>query len=149
MNFNKLAAHRAPSAVIDGVVIRLDGLPDVAFLVRLPSRDNRAHLAAQARLFDDVEIDEKTGRPVGLRPAKSIEITEGKMDAFYETCLVSVDGEEVSPDDWAKLVREYPKVVAELMDKASAMAREVDGEAEEAEKKSVTTLPGRLGGVAS
>ena len=137
---DKLAAYKLDKAYTEGVEITLDSAPDVIFLVKLPSMQNR--LYAQA-LYSGMQMapseDGEMEAGVSLIVAKY-----AQEEAFCAHCIVSVDGEPL-PDGF---IDDYPSAVAELSEKASEMARAIDEKVERTVKKSPATSIGKGAGVA-
>jgi len=123
---NKLKAYKLNKAFTDGVDIRLDGA-DVVCKVRLPSQYNRGYTQA---LYSGIGFEFSDGL---VKPSGSIMDTRyAQEDAFVEHCLLSIDGEPV-PDDFAK---EYPSALAELMEKSTELANEIEEKVNSTVKKS-------------
>ncbi len=133
-----LKAYKLDKAFTDGVVIRLEDAPDVAFLVRLPSGYNRAYTqAVYGGMRFDLD-DEGNVKPGG----SLLETKYAQEDAFMEHCLVSIDGEPV-PDNFAV---DYPRALQELMSKAQELANALDEQVDDAVKKSPATSNGSTDG---
>lgn len=135
---DKLARYKLDKAFTDGVEVRLDDAPDVAFLIRLPSQYNRAYTQA---LYGSVEIDFNDGGKVSGGLLKTRFAQE---DAFLDHCLLAMDGDKV-PVDFAQ---QYPKALQELMEKAAELAGAIDDKVATSVKKSPASLTGKGDGQA-
>jgi len=123
----KLAKYKLDKSFTEGVDIYLDGAPDVAFKVRLPSQYNRAYSQA---LYGSMNLtigdDGKVKADGNLMNTRYCQV-----DAFIDACLVSIDGESV-PDGFAN---DYPEAVDELMTKANELANSITERVDESVAK--------------
>lgn len=125
---DKLSKYKLDKAFTEGVEVRLDEAPDVVFLVRLPSRYNRAY---QQALYAGIDLQRDDDGNVVT--SQEILVTRwAQEDAFVEACLISKDGEPL-PENFG---RDYPEAVAELMEKASKLGRAIEDKVESSVKKS-------------
>ena len=135
-----LDAYRLDRAFTDGVEIRLDDAPDVVFLVRLPSRYNRAYSRS---MYEAMKVDGE-GTEVRVTATNLVNVKFVQEDAFVQHCLISIDGEPVP----AGFQAEYPVAVEELVEKANALVSKIEERVEESVKKSRTTSHGNASGAA-
>ena len=124
---DKLAKYKLDKAFTSGVEIRLDGAPDVAFLVRLPSQYNRAYSQALYGAMNlTIGDDGKVKADGNLMNTRYVQV-----DAFIDACLVSIDGEPVP----AGFATDYPEAIEELMTKANELANSITERVDESVKK--------------
>ena len=136
-----LENYKLDRAFSEGVEIILEKAPGAVFLVKLPSTHNREFARA---LYSGVgfELDDSGEfKPTG----SIIEATYAQQDAFVKGCIVSVNNEPV-PTGFAE---KYPEALAELMEKARALADELDAGIDEAVKKPPTISSGNKSGPGS
>ena len=115
---DKLSAYKLDNAYTGGVELTLDNAPDVIFMVRLPSMYNRAYTQAlYSGMHMEVNDDGTVTGDTNIMDAKY-----AQEDAFVAHCLVSIDGEPLSKS----FADDYPAALAELMEKATALATSID-----------------------
>ena len=130
----KLEAYKLNKAFTDGVEIRLDQAPDVVFLVKLPSSYNRGYSEAlYSGLSMSMDDKGQMKTDTSLVTARYVQV-----DAFVDSCLVSIDGEPV-PDNFQQ---EYPDAISELMEKASELVEDIESKVTEAVGKSSASSSG-------
>ena len=135
---DKLSAYKLDNAYTGGVELTLDNAPDVIFMVRLPSMYNRAYTQAlYSGMHMEVNDDGTVTGDTNIMDAKY-----AQEDAFVAHCLVSIDGEPLSKS----FADDYPAALAELMEKATALATSIEEKVTESVKKSPTTSHGKSGG---
>lgn len=129
-----LDRYKLDKAFTQGVEIRLDGAPDVVFLVRLPSQYNRAYSQA---LYGSMSLS--IGEDGKVKADGDLMNTRySQVDAFLSACLVSIDGEP-APDDFAT---EYPEAVDELLAKANDLANSISERVNDSVAKSSASVSG-------
>ena len=131
---DKLASYKLDRAFTEGVDITLGAAPDAVFRVRLPSQYNRGYtqMLYGAMQFD-ISADGSVKPQGGLMQARY-----AQEDAFIQHCLLSLDGEPI-PDTFRT---DYPAALAELMEKATALASAIEERVSDTVKK----LPGTSDG---
>lgn len=134
---DKLAAYKLNNAYTDGVEIGLDN-SDVVFMVRLPSMYNREYTQA---LYSGLNMDVgEDGTVTGT--SNIMDHKYAQEDAFFNYCLVSMDGDPIPSD----LKSNYPAVLEELIAKATEIAGAIEEEVETSVKKSLNTSSGKDAG---
>ncbi len=114
-----LAAYALPEQVSKGVWLELDRAP-VKFLVKLPSRLNRAFMTTYNRIVTRGAQITKAGE-VDMSGVDFQDALDGQTLAFFETCIIECDAPDVVI---ATLWDDYPEVVSELFDKAMELAEQ-------------------------
>lgn len=135
---DKLAAYKLDKAFTDGVDIYLDDAPAVAFRVRLPSQYNRAYSHALYGGMDFAVDDAGNVR----HQSSLLDTRYAQEDAFMAHCLVSMDGEPIPP----KFTTHYPQALAELLNKATELANDIEARVASSVKKSAPTSTGKADG---
>jgi len=136
---DKLSSYKLNSAYTEGVDFALDEAPDVVFRVILPGQFNRAYMAD---LYNSMDIDVDDDGTVNRNAGNLVETSRAQEVAFMEHCLVSIDGEP-APEDF---LTEYPKAVRELIEKANEATLQLEGDVENAVKKSALSSVGSKSG---
>ena len=138
---DKLSSYKLNSAYTEGVDFTLDEAPDVIFRVILPGQYNRAYMAD---LYNSMDIDVTEDGTVSRGESNLVETSKAQEIAFIDHCLVSIDGEPVPKD----FLSEYPKAVRELVEKANEATLQLEGDVENAVKKSALSSVGSSSGAA-
>lgn len=123
-----LERYRVPLSAREGVEIELDGSTG-KFLVKLPSRYNRAYTIAATRalavkLGEDGKAD--------LSATDFVAWREARLDAFLDHCVVTIP-EGITRE---ALAEEYRPALDALFEAAEELAEAEDAEAIETTKKS-------------
>jgi hypothetical protein len=138
---DKLARYKLDKAFTEGVDLYLDEAPDVVFRVRLPSRYNRAYTNA---IYGGMGL--KLSSDGLVKTDSSImDARFAQEDAFVAHCILSMDGEAL-PENFAT---DYPEALAELMEKATELANEIEAKVADTVKKSPALSSGSENGAAS
>jgi hypothetical protein len=123
LNFDSLRrTHTLDRSITHGIEMTLDGNPDYVWVVKVPSQYNRAYSIAAAgsariRFSEDGETSVAAG----------LEALEAQRRAFFDHCIVSVNGESVPSDFYA----EFPNVVQELYARAIEAAAKLSEKVED------------------
>lgn len=125
MDFDR---YRVPASAREGVDIALPGTTDAVFRVRLPTRYNRAYMAAAQRALA-VKLGED-GR-ADLSAVDFVAWREARLAAFLDHCVIGI------PEGLTRegLAEEYRPGLEALFAAAEELAEAEEEAAEAAEKK--------------